>query len=74
MSMMGNELTISFKYDEKGIIKSQVINMGGQEFETPYTDIKYDDHGNWISRKSSVMGQDVVQNRTKNPQGQSRIR
>ena len=64
MSMMGNELTISFKYDEKGIIKSQIINMGGQEFETPYTDIKYDDHGNWISRKSSVMGQDVVQNRT----------
>ena len=64
MSMMGNEFTITFKYNDKGVVASQSMNMGGQEMEIPYTDIKYDRHGNWISRKSSMMGQEMEQTRT----------
>jgi hypothetical protein len=40
------------------------MDMGGQEMETPYTDYKYDAKGNWISRKSSMMGQEMEQTRT----------
>jgi hypothetical protein len=40
------------------------MNMGGQEMVSPYTDYKYDDHGNWISRKTSMMGRDMEQTRT----------
>jgi hypothetical protein len=38
--------------------------MGGQEMENPYTDYKYDAKGNWISRKASMMGQEMEQTRT----------
>jgi hypothetical protein len=37
--------------------------MGGQVMDMPYKDIKCDDHGNWISRKSSMMGQEMEQTR-----------
>ena len=40
------------------------MNFGGNEMVTPYTDYKYDDHGNWISRKGSMMGQEMEQTRT----------
>jgi hypothetical protein len=40
------------------------MDMGGQEMSIPYTDYKYDDHGNWISRKVSMMGQEMEQTRT----------
>ena len=39
------------------------IDMGGQVMDMPYKDIKCDDHGNWISRKSSMMGQEMEQTR-----------
>jgi hypothetical protein len=32
--------------------------------EMPFTDYKYDSHGNWISRKMSMMGQEMEQTRT----------
>jgi len=64
MSMMGNEFTVTYTYNEKGALASQSMNMGGQEMVSPYTDYKYDDHGNWISRKTSMMGRDMEQTRT----------
>ena len=63
-SMMGQEGTASPNYDEKGVVVSETIDMGGQKLESPYTDYKFDDRGNWISRKSSMMGQDMVTTRT----------
>lgn len=46
------------------MITGQSIDMGGQVMEMPYTDIKNDAQGNWISRKTSMMGQEVEQTRT----------
>ena len=65
MNMMGQdmEMTIKFKW-ENGKVKSQIQNMMGQDMEIPYTDYKYDDRGNWISRKVSAMGQEMEQTRT----------
>ena len=64
MNMMGQTITISRTYNEKGAPATESINMGGQEMSSPYTDYKYDDHGNWISRKGSMMGQEMVQTRS----------
>ena len=61
MSMMGNEITVMYKYNDKGVITAQSMNFGGQEMEIPYTDYKFDSHGNWTSRKSSMMGQEMEQ-------------
>ena len=63
-SMMGQEGTVSPNYDEKGVVVSETIDMGGQKLESPYTDYEFDDHGNWISRKTSMMGQEMVTTRT----------
>jgi hypothetical protein len=64
MDVMGNQMTTKRTYNEQGAPASESINMGGQEMSTPYTDYKYDDHGNWISRKTSMMGQEMEQTRT----------
>ena len=63
MNMMGNDVVVKLTYNDKGAIASQVMDMGGQQMEMPYTDYKYDDHGNWISRKSSMMGREMEQTR-----------
>jgi flagellar hook assembly protein FlgD len=62
--MMGQEVKSTFNYDDKGIITSSSIDFGGQAMETPYSDYKFDDHGNWISRKTSMMGQEVTVTRS----------
>ena len=64
MEVMGNQVTTKRTYNEQGAPASESMNMGGQEMSTPYTDYKYDDHGNWISRKASMMGQEMEQTRT----------
>ena len=64
MNVMGNDVTTSFNYDENGVITSQSVDMGVQSMQTDITDYKFDDHGNWISRKLSIMGQTVEQTRT----------
>ena len=51
-------------YDDKGIIVKTVMDFGGQAMESPYSDYKFDAKGNWISRKGSMMGQEMVQTRT----------
>ena len=40
-----------------------MMDFGGQNMESPYTDYKFDDKGNWISRKTSMMGQEMEQTR-----------
>jgi hypothetical protein len=63
MNMMGNDVVMKYTYNDKGAIDAQTFDMGGQEMSMPYTDYKYDSHGNWISRKSSMMGRDIEQTR-----------
>ena len=64
MNMMGQDMTMTRTYNEKGAPATESMNFGGNEMSNPYTDYKYDDHGNWISRKGSMMGQEMVQTRT----------
>ncbi len=64
MDMMGNPMTFTFTYNDKGAVASQSMDMGGQEMKMEYTDYKYDAKGNWISRKTKMMGQDMEQTRT----------
>jgi hypothetical protein len=64
MSMMGRDMTTKRTYNDKGAVAAESMDMGGQEMNIPYTEYKYDDHGNWISRKTSMMGQEMVQTRT----------
>lgn len=64
MDMMGNDMSVTNNYDDKGIVVSATMNMGGQEITIPYSDYKYDDKGNWISRKMSMMGQEMETHRT----------
>ena len=64
MNMMGQDVTTTRTYNEKGAPASESMNFGGNEMTNPYTDYKYDDRGNWISRKGSMMGQEMEQTRT----------
>ena len=56
-------MTQVYTYNEKGAPASMSMDMMGNAMETPYTDYKYDNHGNWISRKMSMMGQEMEQTR-----------
>ena len=64
MNMMGQDMTTTRTYNEKGAPAAESMNFGGNEMANPYTDYKYDDRGNWISRKGSMMGQEMEQTRT----------
>ena len=64
MNMMGNDVTTTYTYNDKGAIASQSMNFGGREMKMEYTDYKYDEKGNWISRKTSMMGNEIEQTRT----------
>ena len=63
MNIMGQDMVQTRTYNEKGAPATETMNMGGQEMVNPYTDYKYDDHGNWISRSASMMGQTMTQTR-----------
>lgn len=41
-----------------------VADFGSQPMEMKYTDYKYDSKGNWISRKTNMMGQEMELTRT----------
>ena len=60
---MGQQIITKRTYNEKGAPASESINIDGQDFNTPFTDYKYDNHGNWISRKVSMMGEEMEQTR-----------
>ena len=63
MEVMGQEMTITRSYNEQGAPAEDMISVGGMENSSPYTEYQYDDHGNWISRKGSMMGQEMTQSR-----------
>jgi hypothetical protein len=63
-NMMGQDVKITYVYNDKGAVSSQTIEGGPQSMTINYTDFQYDSHGNWISRKTSMMGQEMEQNRT----------
>ena len=56
-------MTQVYTFNEKGVPASMSMDMMGNNIETPYTDYKYDDRGNWISRKVSMMGREMEQTR-----------
>lgn len=64
INVMGQDIKSVRNYDEKGIVTSESIDLGGQAMESPYTDYKFDEQGNWISRKTSMMGNELVTTRT----------
>ena len=66
INMMGRDMVTKRTYNDKGAVAEESMDMGGggREVKIPYTDYKYDAKGNWISRKTSIMGQDMVQERT----------
>lgn len=61
MNIMGRDITFSFEYNDKGAVASQ--SMVGRDTKMEFTDYKYDAKGNWISRKTQMMG-DIEQTRT----------
>ena len=63
LNMMGQDMTIKFTYNDKGTVASQSMNMMGQDISIPYSDYEYDSHGNWISRKTTIMGNEMTQTR-----------
>ena len=64
VNAMGQEIKTTHNYDANGLITSDTIDMGGMNIESPYSDYQYDDHGNWISRKTTMMGQEMTVTRT----------
>ncbi len=64
MAVMGQTVTTSPIYDENGKVTGQTVDMAGQKMTTNFTDIKYDERGNFISRKTSMMGQVIEMPRT----------
>lgn len=64
LSVMGQEMKSNFNYDEKGVVTSASVDMGGQKMETPYTNYQFDENGNWTSRTMSVMGQEMTTTRS----------
>ena len=66
MNIMGRDMVTKRTYNDKGAVAEESMDMGGggREVKIPYTDYKYDAKGNWISRKTSLMGQDMEQTRT----------
>lgn len=62
--MMGQPFVTTMVFDDKGTVVGTIIKMGDRERKSEYTDIKCDAHGNWISRKTTMMGREVEQTRT----------
>lgn len=64
MNVMGNDMEVKRSYNEDGTLKADIMDMGGNKMESPYTNYKFDAKGNWISRTGEMMGQTMEQTRT----------
>lgn len=64
ISAGGQEIVQTLVYGEDGQLKAQKMSVMGQEVEVPFSDYKLDDKGNWISRKTNMMGQEMEVSRT----------
>ena len=63
MNVMGNDMEVKRTYNDDGTPKADIMDMGGNSMESPYTNYKFDDKGNWISRSGEMMGQTMEQTR-----------
>ena len=57
MNVMGNDMEVKRTYNDDGTPKADIMDMGGNKMESPYTNYKFDEKGNWISRSGEMMGQ-----------------
>ena len=64
MDMMGQQMPMNYVYNEKGELIKQSMSSPMGDMTIEYTNYKYDDRGNWISRNVSVMGQSMETPRT----------
>ena len=64
MDMMGQQMPMNYIYNEKGELVKQTMSSPMGDMTIEHSDYKYDDRGNWISRKISVMGQQMDAPRT----------
>ena len=64
MNVMGNDMEVKRTYNDDGTPKADIMDMGGNQMESPYTNYKFDEKGNWISRTGEMMGQTMEQTRT----------
>lgn len=64
MEIMGQTMTTTNTYDAKGNMTGMSMDIGGHPMTIPYTDYKYDARGNWISRKTTLMGEAMENPRT----------
>jgi hypothetical protein len=51
-------------FNDDGTTKANIMDMGGNQMEMPFTNYKFDEKGNWISRTTEMMGQTMEQTRT----------
>ena len=63
-NVMGQDMPENFVYNDKGEIVKQSMSMMGNDMTIEYSDYKYDDKGNWISRKTSVRDREMETPRT----------
>ena len=61
---LGEQASSTLTYNDKGAVCVQTISFGGQEMKMEFKDFVYDSHGNWISRKTTMMGQEMELTRT----------
>jgi len=64
MNVMGNDMEVRRTYNDDGTPKADIMDMGGNQMESPYSNYKFDEKGNWISRTGEMMGQTMEQTRT----------
>ena len=64
MNVMGNDMEVKRTYNDDGTPKADIMDMGGNQMESPYSNYKFDEKGNWISRTGEMMGQTMEQTRT----------
>ena len=58
--------TLNYKYNAKGELIERSLSIGDtkSDFKYQYSDYKYDDRGNWISRKWRFMNEQWTETRT----------
>jgi hypothetical protein len=59
-----NDIEFKSTYNNDGTLKTLITDAGEQKYGFTYTNYKFDEKGNWISRTCEVMGQTTEDTRT----------
>ncbi len=54
----------TFVYDDKGNVTSEIIEHDGQEYIYEYYGFEFDSYGNWLVRKTEILGVETKYTRT----------